>query len=214
MKNYIILKGKRDRLVIHLDNEVDFLSLKDHFIEKIIKAKDYIGDSQLAIEFVNRKLSTLEENVLLDLLSIHTDLNILYLVSSDEKDDSSKTFRFIKEITEEGITKYHHGNLRSGNSIEYDGNVVIVGDVNPGAQVVASGNVLVFGYLNGTVHAGKNGHKKAFVGALYLNPVQLIIDKMIASPMQNEILDTNKIKRRAGFTLAYIKDKDIVVENY
>ena len=56
MNNYVILKGKKDRLVIHLNSEVDFLTLRDSLVEKVREARNFIGNVQLAIEFSNRIL--------------------------------------------------------------------------------------------------------------------------------------------------------------
>ncbi|MBC7106160.1 MAG: septum site-determining protein MinC, partial [Firmicutes bacterium] len=65
--------------------------------------------------------------------------------------------------------------LRSGQRLCYNGNVVILGDVNPGAEVVAAGNVIVMGVLRGVVHAGANGNEEAVVLAFRLRPTQLRI---------------------------------------
>ena len=63
--------------------------------------------------------------------------------------------------------------LRSGQSIRYGGNVVIIGDVNPGAEVTATGNIMVMGALRGVVHAGAGGDEKAVIMAFRLEPTQL-----------------------------------------
>lgn len=76
--------------------------------------------------------------------------------------------------------------LRSGQSIRYNGNVVILGDVNPGAEVVAAGNVVVMGALRGVVHAGANGDESAVVMAFRLKPTQLRIANHITRPPDNE----------------------------
>lgn len=70
--------------------------------------------------------------------------------------------------------------LRSGRSINHDGDVVIMGDVNAGAEVIAGGNVLVWGRLRGLVHAGALGDDTAVICALDLNPTQLRIADQIA----------------------------------
>jgi septum site-determining protein MinC len=71
--------------------------------------------------------------------------------------------------------------LRSGNSIQYPGHVVIVGDVNPGAEIIAGGSVVVWGRLRGTVHAGAQGNENAVVCALDLAPMQLRIAHRVAT---------------------------------
>ena len=73
-----------------------------------------------------------------------------------------------------------HRTLRSGHRIHYGGHVVVLGDVNPGAEIVAAGNVIVWGRLRGTVHAGAGGNSSAVVCALDLAPTQLRIAGQIA----------------------------------
>jgi septum site-determining protein MinC len=65
--------------------------------------------------------------------------------------------------------------LRSGYSLKYPGHVIILGDVNPGAEVIAGGNIIVWGRLRGSVHAGVDGDDDAVVCALDLSPMQLRI---------------------------------------
>lgn len=70
--------------------------------------------------------------------------------------------------------------LRSGRSVYHSGHVVIIGDVNPGAEVIAAGDVVVWGKLRGLVHAGAHGDATAVICALALNPTQLRIADQIA----------------------------------
>ncbi|MBR1735941.1 MAG: septum site-determining protein MinC, partial [Firmicutes bacterium] len=79
----------------------------------------------------------------------------------------------------ENITTFHKGSLRSGQAIEFNGSVIVIGDVNPGSKIKAAGNIIVLGKLKGVVHAGCNGSKDCFVSALYMNPTQLIIADII-----------------------------------
>ena len=99
--------------------------------------------------------------------------------------------------------------LRSGQNLNYDGNVVIMGDVNPGAEVVASGHVLVMGSLRGLVHAGATGEEEATVTALCLAPTQLRIAAHITRPPDGSDLDQNKLPE-----VARIKNDAVVIEEY
>ena len=65
--------------------------------------------------------------------------------------------------------------LRSGFSLQHSGHVVVIGDVNPGAEIIAGGDVIVWGRLRGMVHAGAEGNEDAVVCALDLSPTQLRI---------------------------------------
>ncbi|MBN2547845.1 MAG: septum site-determining protein MinC [Anaerolineales bacterium] len=73
--------------------------------------------------------------------------------------------------------------LRSGFRLQYAGHVVVIGDVNPGAEIVAGGNIIIWGRLRGTVHAGAEGNDSSVVCALDLSPTQLrIAGKIALSP--------------------------------
>ena len=96
--------------------------------------------------------------------------------------------------------------LRSGRRIHYSGHVAVIGDVNPGAEVVAGGDIVVWGRLRGVAHAGAGGNEEAVVCALDLAPTQLrIADQIATSP-----------ERRGDPRpeMARIKDGQIVAERW
>ena len=75
---------------------------------------------------------------------------------------------------------FHEGTVRSGDRISSNGNLCIIGDVNPGAIISAKKNIYVWGKLLGIAFAGKCGNKNASIASLYLNPLQLRIAEVIA----------------------------------
>ena len=85
---------------------------------------------------------------------------------------------FAKEISV-SETRFHRGSLRSGQRIEEDGSIVILGDVNSGAEVIASDNIVVLGTLRGLAHAGAKGNKEAIVSAGRLDTVQVRIANIV-----------------------------------
>ncbi len=97
--------------------------------------------------------------------------------------------------------------LRSGQIVHFDGDVVIMGDVNPGAEVVATGDVLVWGRLRGLVHAGASGNPAAQVCALQLSPTQLRIGEHIARPPEDD-----RRRKAGGPEVARVSGGRIVVE--
>lgn len=78
--------------------------------------------------------------------------------------------------------------IRSGTKIEHAGNIVIIGDINPGAEVIATGSIIVWGRVKGFVHAGKNGGTDAFISALELRPTQLRIAGQVATSPDHQTL--------------------------
>lgn len=106
-------------------------------------------------------------------------------------------------------TLYFRGTVRSGQSLEFPGNVVILGDVNPGAYVVASGDIIVMGRLHGVVHAGAEGEDQALVVAAGFFPSQLRIAQYIGRPPDEYPQAAN---HRVPAEKASIKDGTIVIE--
>ena len=93
--------------------------------------------------------------------------------SRNTSDINKKNLTFSK-------THFHQGTVRSGEYLESPGDLLILGDVNPGAKVSAEGNIFIWGRLLGIAHAGSKGNSKATISALQLRPVQLRIAKKVA----------------------------------
>ncbi len=121
------------------------------------------------------------------------------------KAESKKPEKKIPEITEKKSLKIINKTVRSGQRIEYDGDVLVIGDVNPDAYIVASGNVIVMGTLRGIVHAGANGDETAVVMALKLIPQQLRIGSFFTRSPDNPEMPEYPEK-------AFIENSQIVIE--
>jgi septum site-determining protein MinC len=110
---------------------------------------------------------------------------------------------------QEEKTLYFRGTVRSGQSLEFPGNIVILGDVNPGAYVIASGDIIVMGRLNGVVHAGAEGEERAIVIGASFFPSQLRIAQYIGRPPDES---PQSATNRARTEKASVKDGTIVLE--
>ena len=213
MSNHVIIKGKNDRLVIALDPNIDFLDICDILKTKILEAKDFIGNSRMAIEFSGRALTNEEENTLIGIITDNSDIAISYIFSERaESEEENVDLDHLNSLIEEGKTHFYRGTLRSGSKIESDGNVVVLGDVNPSSMIRARGNVIVLGHLNGTVYAGLGGDDRAFIAAIYFNPIQITIGIKTITDIQDEILDSSRVDKKSKFKIASIKNQEIVVE--
>ncbi|MFP4343290.1 MAG: septum site-determining protein MinC [Anaerolineales bacterium] len=107
-----------------------------------------------------------------------------------------------------GEALYEQRTLRSGQSLHFPGHVTLVGDVNPGAEIVAGGNVVIWGRARGVIHAGALGNRAATICALDLNPAQLRIADLITRPPEGS-------RRGAPHPeVARIRDRAIVVESW
>ncbi len=205
-------KRKNDRLVIALNPDIDFLDICDILKTKILEARNFIGNSRMAIEFSGRTLTNEEENKLIGIITENSNIVISYIFSKRTDSEEEMDLEHLNPLIEEGKTHFYRGTLRSGSKIESDGNIVVLGDVNPSSIIKARGNVIVLGHLNGTVYAGLGGDDRAFIGAIYFNPIQLTIGMKTITDIQDEILDSSRVNKKSRFKVARIRNQEIVVE--
>jgi len=102
-------------------------------------------------------------------------------------------------------TKFHRGSLRSGQRLEEERSIVILGDVNSGAEVIASDNIVVLGTLRGLAHAGAKGNKQAIIAAGRLDTVQMRIANIVKEFNREE-----EPLRKLAY--AYIDEDKIIIE--
>jgi septum site-determining protein MinC len=95
--------------------------------------------------------------------------------------------------------------LRSGQQLQHPGSITVIGDVNPGAEIVAGGDIVVWGKLRGTVHAGATGNETAVVCALVLAPTQLRIAQYFARSPEGR-------RRKPAPEVARVREGKIVAE--
>lgn len=210
MGNNVIFKGSNGKLVIILNPIISFQELKDHLLEKLKKSKQLLMGYEAIIEFKGRKISEDEEFELLDIINQAVDMNILFVTDGEEL--ISKEVEKAVNIVNEGITKFHLGTLRSGEILEYPGNIVVLGDVNPGSIVKAEGNIIVIGTLNGVAQAGIKGNDEAFIVASNMNPFQLKIDEVLFKNYSSNILFRSKQIIRNKNNIAYLRNNILIID--
>ncbi|MDR1704352.1 MAG: hypothetical protein LBS19_06665 [Clostridiales bacterium] len=215
--NSVIFKGRKDGIVILLDRDTAFEEIKAALHDKMADAKGFFRDGKTAITLKGRELTDEQEQELLEIVVNESDLNITFAqnaglsesrvqVTEDAADGEEDPLARTIEAFGENMTVFKVESLRSGQSVCYPGSVVVVGDVNPGAEIVAEGNVVVLGKLLGMAHAGCSGVDGCFVAALRLLPVQLRIgDKITYFP--KSFAKDDIYARRPLY--AFVKDEQI-----
>lgn len=217
----VVFKGSLNCLTIIMKEEVEFDEILSQMEVKILSAGKFFKGAKLLVKYRGKKLSFAEEEKMFQLLQSKSGAKITGIEMDTEEPPKVEVepvpqphakirmSNFYFKGLEEGITKFYRGTVRSGQLINFDGNLVVVGDVNPGAELVATGNVVVMGSLRGIVHAGANGNKEAIVVALNLQPTQLrIADVITRAPDEND--------NGGQFVpeLAYIKGDIVYIERY
>jgi len=157
-----------------------FSSMKIPLEAKIFAVNESISSHQLS------KLKDHFDKINISSLHIYSNNRDTVLSGKSLKIDSTfykeqeikNKLLFFKSKNKDDIL--HEGTVRSGDRISSNGNLCIIGDVNPGAIVSAKKNIYVWGKLLGIAFAGKSGNKNASIASLYLNPLQLRIADVIA----------------------------------
>lgn len=203
--NYVIFKGGKNGIIVLLDKDVGFDILKEQLSKKVEDAQKFFDKSKSPITFKGRKLSDEEEKECIDIIISQSNLNITYI--HNEFEDYNKKENGKRVDLSVTPTKFYFGAIRSGQIINFAGSVVIMGDVNPGGEIIADGNIMVVGTLKGLVHAGCKGRTDVFVAALRLIPVQLRIADIITYFPEEELKTKTKIPE-----YAHLRDNKICVE--
>lgn len=199
----ILIRGNKDGLNIIID--MDKFKNCDYMLEELIlrlsQGKKFYEGAVLTItiqlRYINKKEIAKLKGILFE------EFLIKECIFKDKEEVVSKVFSGIYE----GKTKFIRTTVRSGQIVKYQGNVVVVGDVNPGAEIHAAGNIIVLGSLKGNAHAGNNGNSKAIIAAFQLEPKLLQISNIVTIAPEDDI-------KTSYPEVAKIKGNSIIVEPY
>lgn len=178
----VVIKGNKSGIRLVLDEKLPFEELLEEVEKKFKSSADFLGNAQVAISFEGRELSEEEEAQLLQSISDHSKLDVVCVIDNDKKREEYFTQSLNERLMQMNSNsgQFFKGNLRSGQVMEFETSIIILGDINAGAQVISTGNVIILGALHGIVYAGASGRDDCFVVALKMNPVQLRIGDIIA----------------------------------
>jgi septum site-determining protein MinC len=189
------IKGVRDGLLVTL-GEGEWGELQTALLSHIQERAGFFQGARLALDVGNHILHAAELGNLRDRLS-EMGISLWAVLSNSPTTEqtaqilglATRIFTPRPERATKSTSVTHadgepallvRRTLRSGMRVTFQGNVIVLGDVNPGAEIIASGSILVWGRLRGVVHAGAEGDEKAVVGALDLHPMQLRIASIVS----------------------------------
>lgn len=182
MNNTVMIKGNKSGIVLVLDKDLAFSKLKEDVAAKFKETAKFLGKATMAISFEGRQVSSEEQKELLSVIEENSDLKIVCVVDKDEKREEVFKKSVESALVENNANtgQFYKGNLRSGQVLEVETSIVVIGDVNIGAKVVSKGNIIILGNLKGNAYAGAGGNKNTFVLALGMQPIQIRIADFIA----------------------------------
>ncbi|MGE5418260.1 MAG: septum site-determining protein MinC [Acidobacteriota bacterium] len=215
----IVIREPKGSVLIYLNPESEYLSVKEHLLSRIEKMGDMVG-TQVVVDVGQRRLTKREAQEIQDVLD-ETGLHLKTLLCKGRKvklesRENAETLPVKADADgdvdsgkmDPGETMLVRKTIRSGQKLIHTGNIVVIGDVNPGAEIVAGGSIVIMGSIRGLAHAGSMGDEKAVVTALKLTPTQLRIANHITRPPEGEPAAFNYPE------IAYIKDGRVVIDKF
>lgn len=201
MSNVISIQTKRGKVILKIEEEAAQKEIISELKKKMPELKSLYQEDSTPILvtgriFKNREMEEIKE-IIQSVLEVEVQFDSPKLGLHGIKRSFSRDI-----ATSE--TKFHRGSLRSGQKVEFEGSLVILGDVNAGAEILAGENIVVLGILRGMAHAGAQGNKEAIIAAASIESPQIRIANIVKEIEKSEFEEQIKI-------CAYVDDNGEVV---
>lgn len=201
--NNVSINLKKDEVLIKIEDNAEQEKIILELTKKLKELKKMYQSEKTPIRVTGKVLSNKELEEIKTVIKNQIDVDINF--------DTPTTLglhsitRSYKKDVGTSETTFHKGSLRSGQKIEVEGSIVVIGDVNSGAEVIAADNIVVVGTLRGLAHAGAKGNKEAIIAASTLEAVQLRISNIVREIDRDE----EEVKKRA---YVYVDEDKIIIE--
>jgi septum site-determining protein MinC len=201
----VTIKGTKEGLVLHLDDSCSYEELKRELDNKLSANSRTQDERQLTsvkVEMGNRYLTEAQREELKDLIRQKKNFVVDDIESNViTKEEVERLMAKTEVMTVSRI-------IRSGQVLEVPGDLLLVGDVNPGGTVIAGGNIFIMGTLKGMAHAGCFGNNEAVIAASSMKPSQLRISDYL-----NRAPDSTQSNEKREMECAYIdENRQIIVD--
>jgi septum site-determining protein MinC len=218
MSDSLAVKGVGGALLITIP-EGPWKQIRQEVLHAIDEQAEFFRGAMLAVEIENRMLSAADLGDLRDQLASRDVTLATVLAKQEDTRSAAADLGLALELPKVDVEDEPldtelagdqavllHRTIRSGHSIRTPGHVIVIGDVNPGAEIIAGGHVVIWGRMRGVVHAGAAGDEAAVVCALDLAPTQLRIAGHIA------ISPDRKAKARPE--MAKVQDGQLIAKDW
>lgn len=187
--NGIVFSFRRKQITIRVREHIDFKEFVSKLKKKLPEARILYKNSEPdVISIIGRDFNEREQMIINKIMSNFFTGKVKFN-NTDKLGLYGIRKPFNKEIAV-SETKYYTHSLRSGQRVEFMGSIVILGDVNNGAEVIAGENIIILGTLRGLAHAGAKGNKEAIISAGSIETNQIRISNIIRNCEKNEFENT------------------------
>jgi len=181
MHNAVVIKGNKSGMLVYLDPELPFEELVQAVAKKFNDTARFWGAAQMTLTLEGRTLTAEEEFRIVNTITENSSIEIMCLIDSDanriEQCEKALNQKLMELSCNTG--QFYKGNLKRGDVLESEASIVVIGDVEPGARVIAKGNIIVLGSLKGNAQAGMSGNPNAVIVAFEMAPGQVKIADMV-----------------------------------
>lgn len=202
MNNVISVQTKRGKVILKIEEEATQREIISEIKEKMPDLKKLYKEDSTPILVTGRVFKSREMEEIKEVIQKALKVEV-------EFDSPKLGLHGIKKSFSRDIatseTQFHRGSLRSGQKIEFEGSLVILGDVNAGAEVLAGENIVVLGILRGMAHAGAQGNKEAIIAAASIESPQIRIANIVKEIEKSEFEEQIKI-------CAYVDNGEVILE--
>ncbi len=208
MSSSVKIRGSKHGISVKLDSAASYEDIKNDVASEFMAAGKFLGEEKLAVCFEGRYLTEQQQEELVDI--IHQNCNVHIVCIIDQNPEQEKKFQRTVEQTmmefDASTGQFYKGHLRSGQVLEFEQSVIVIGDVNPGASIISKGNIIILGSLRGTAYAGASGKKNCFIVAMDMHPIQLRIADVFARASDNGKSTVSEPR------IAFVADENIYIE--
>lgn len=198
-QHYVTIKGTKDGLVLRLDDKCAYSDMlaelrnkvSENSLDGLAEVKIHIGNRYCNEEELKEIMNVVHESPHLRVSKIQSE--VISIEESNRKILENQSETFI-------------GIVRSGQVVKADGDLVVIGDVNPNGRVVAAGSIYILGRLKGIAHAGANGNEEAVIAASWLEATHL----MIADKMETMTDELTVLSEQPEMECAYIHSNGFI----
>ena len=176
-RNCVSINLRKNEIILKLNDDADQVEIVESLEKKLPELKKLYKNETTPITVTGKILKNKEIDEIQELIRNTINVEVDFdMPKGLGLHNIKKTFEKKIAVSE---TKFHRGSLRSGQRIESEGSLVIIGDVNSGAEVIASDNIIILGALRGLAHAGAKGNMQAIIAAGSVDTVQIRIANIV-----------------------------------
>lgn len=202
MNSVISILSNKNNIIMKVNEKATIYEIKKELKKRLPELKEFYKDAKNPILVTGKIFKSKEIDEIQDLIQDSIDVNVEFDIPKSLGLHGIK--RDFKKEIDTSETKFYNASLRSGQRLEFEGSVVILGDVNSGAEIIAEDNIVVMGRLRGMAHAGARGNEKAIIAAHVIDSSQIRIASIIKerdrTQLENEMVsyayvdDNNEIQ--------------------